>query len=73
MMRAAAGQGGGGVAEEGLQAGEDGVGADAGDIRAARGGEDADRADAHLRQERDGLILHDVGQGANEHEFALIG
>ena len=73
MARAATGQGSGGIAEEGLQAGKDGIGADAGGLGGTRGGKHADGADAHLGQKADGLIFDDIRKGAHEQEFALIG
>jgi hypothetical protein len=60
------------MSEERLEAGEDGVRADAGRLGAAGGGQHADRADAHFRQER-GLVLDHIGQRADEQKLARLG
>jgi hypothetical protein len=71
--RAATFERGRGVAEERLEAGEDGVLAHAGRLGAAGGGQDADRADAHLRQKRNRLILDDIRQGTDKEKLARLG
>ncbi len=73
MACAAADQGGVGVAEEGLDKGEDGVRPDARCLSGAVGGQDADGADAEGAQKGQHLVLHHIGQRADDEKLAGVG